>query len=277
MVTMKIGAEQTAGIDPNSSSGFEPYEGPLPPAGVYAAVIRSVRIRVSQAGNPYFNVLMEFGDQTTPEKQKFKGYPLWDKVVPGESDIQKERLAKFMNTVCGKTSGNVMHDEVTDGGKVTKIGGKDPVGVKCKVVAQRGSYSGEPILECRDLFPWPKDVDWPDGSGAEDEESTEEIEDETDEDAPEEAEGDEPEDDEEGDEEPEDEAEEEGDDEDEEDDGAFEARQAELAEMDRTAIKAELKKADPDFRVLKKHTDDDLRNEVLDTEFPPEEGDEPPF
>jgi hypothetical protein len=267
MVQMKI---DSTGVDPKKSSGFEPYEGPLPRPGTYAAVIRSCKIRISQAGNPYFNVLFEFADQVNAEKQAFKGYPLWDKIVPGDSDIQKERVGKLAYTVCGKVKAVVNHEEVTDGGTVKTIGGKDPVGVRCKVVVSRGSFNGEPILELRDLFPWPKDEAWPEGS-PEDGDDSEEMEEVEDDEADDEA------DEEEEVEEEDDEAEEE---EEEEDDDEFETRKAELAGWSRADLKSGLKELDPDFKFLKKHTDDDLRTALLGLEFPDsdEDGDEePPF
>lgn len=79
------------------------------------------------------------------------------------------------------------------------------------------------------------------------------------------------EDEEEDDEEEEDdvEVEEEDDEEedDEEDDDAEEERVAELADLDRNALKAIIKGHDPAFRVLKSHTEDDLRDAIIDIEF----------
>ncbi len=271
MVNLKIDLKGS-GVDLNKSSGFEPYEGPLPRPGVYAATIRSCKIRISQAGNPYFNILFEFGNQNKEEKQAYKNFPLWDKIVPGDSDIQKERVAKFLHAVSGKDPSNVnvavTHDEVTDGGNVTKIGGKDPVGTRCRVTVNRSSYNGEPIVELRDLFPWPKDEAWPQGDAdVEDEDVEVEDEDVVEEEEPEE-------------EEEEEEVEAEEEEEEEEDDGEFEARTAELEALDRTQTKAILKGLDPEFKMLKKHSDEDLRNAILDIEFPTSEedgDDDPPF
>lgn len=263
MVQMKVDA---TGVDPTKSSGFEPYEGPVPKPGVYAAVIQSVRIRISQAGNPYFNVLYVLDNQETAEKQACKGAPVFDKVVPGESDIQKERLGKFIHTVCNKVKANVDHDEVTDGGKVNKIGGKDPVGTKVRLVVAREMYNGEAQAKVTDVFQWPKDKDWPTGE-FEDEELEESEDDETeDDDTEEEPEED---DDEVEDDEEDDDEEEEDDEEDEEDEDGFEERSAELEGLDRAALK-NIAKSDYDLKVLKKHTEEDLRNMILDHEFPAE-------
>jgi len=50
-------------------------------------------------------------------------------------------------------------------------------------------------------------------------------------------------------------------------DERFLARQAELKGMDRAGLKAELKKIDPTFKVLKRYSDDDLRNVILIAQF----------
>ena len=52
-------------------------------------------------------------------------------------------------------------------------------------------------------------------------------------------------------------------------DEEFSRRLAELEEMHRASLKTELKQADPDFKVYKKHSDDDLRNAILDAESRP--------
>lgn len=88
-----------------------------------------------------------------------------------------------------------------------------------------------------------------------------------------EAEVDEPEDEAEDDEAEDDEAEDEEEDEEEGDDAAYAAREEELNGFNRIALKAVLKSILPDFTVLKRHTDDELREQILGEEF----GDELPF
>ncbi|QPX62601.1 hypothetical protein SEA_WOLLYPOG_49 [Arthrobacter phage Wollypog] len=100
-------------------------------------------------------------------------------------------------------------------------------------------------------------LDWEfEDAADEDEESEEEDEEEVD-----------TEEEEEGEEEDEDEEE------DEEEDADPEAEiRAELADLDRTALKARLKEADPEAKVLKKDSDDDLRDKIVNAELG-----EPPF
>jgi len=90
---------------------------------------------------------------------------------------------------------------------------------------------------------------------AEDEEEPEDA------DEAEEAEDDEPEDDEE------EEADDEEEEEDDEDEAAKAERVAELADFDRAALKKVLKEIASDFTVLKRHSDDDLRDKIVAVEF----------
>jgi hypothetical protein len=92
------------------------------------------------------------------------------------------------------------------------------------------------------------EAEFPEEDDAEDDDEAEDA-DEVDED---EAEDDEAEDDDEADE---------------EDDEEREARVAELADLQRAALKAILKEIAPDFTVLKRHTDDDLRTQIISVEF----------
>lgn len=88
------------------------------------------------------------------------------------------------------------------------------------------------------------------------------------------------EEDEDEDEDEEEEGEEEGEDEEEEEDGedAEATIRAKLAGLDRNALKARLKAINEEFKVLKRHTDDDLRDAIVDGEMGAgEDEDEPPF
>lgn len=270
----------TTGVDASSTTGFPPYEGEVPRPGTYYAEIRSCRIAVGKSsGNPYIKVLYVLaGDDKNPKKNAFKGAPIFDNVVPGDHEIQQTRLAQFLKAVSGKQKAVIDHDEVEDGGKVNKVGGKEPVGTKVKIVVQADSYNGERTARVSDVFPLAKGEKFPTGVDPVEDEDEVAEEDET-----EEVETEEVEEDEDAEEDDEDESSEEEEDEAEEEaeDGAYEERVAELAALNRTELKAALKAANPDFKVLKKHTDDDLREAVLAAEFEAEEdegGDsEPPF
>jgi len=95
-----------------------------------------------------------------------------------------------------------------------------------------------------------------DAEFAEEDDSAEDEEEPEDADEADEAEDDEAEDEDEPDDEEED-----------EDDAEREARVAELDAMGRPALKAVLKEIAPDFTVLKRHTDDNLREQIISVEF----------
>lgn len=248
-MTVKMSFDLT-GVDTTPREGFEPYEGDVPKPGIYNAEIRSVRMRTSAAGNTYFNVLLVLGpDGDKPEKNKYIGCPVWERVVPGDSDVQKERLAKFFKAVSGRVKVNVEHDPVDEGGRVTKIGGKDPVGVKVRAIVTREMFNGEPQPRVSELVPWDsKKNKWPTNVVAEKAVDEEEDEDVVAEDEEEDDEGVDVE-------------------------AAIAAREAELAKMDRAQLKTLLKGLDSAFKVLKRHTDDELRSAIIDLEFPEDEVD----
>lgn len=93
----------------------------------------------------------------------------------------------------------------------------------------------------------------------------EDADEDEDEDAEEEDEVELDEDESEGDEEDEEEGDEEEDDEEEED--AEPELRAELAILDRAALKSRLKESDDSFKILKRHTDDDLRDAIVAAEL----------
>lgn len=226
MAKMKFGVGNNVSTD----SGFTPYEGPLPKPGViYPVVQKSASIRLTgenskNPGTPYINSMWEI------ESGECKGFTAWHRLIPGEHEIQQTRIAQYMQAVCGKNMADVVHDEVEDGGKVTRIGGRKPEGVKAGMTFQRkkdtrNAIEGEEtpwIAESADIIPgWkpkskveaedeaePEEDDVEDeveddeedvSDEAEDEESEEDAEDEDDSDEDEDSEEDEA--DEDGDEE----------------------------------------------------------------------------
>ena len=186
-----------------------------------AATIRLTGPNSKAPGTPYINTMWEI------ESGECKGFTAWHRLIPGEHEIQQTRIAQYMQAVCGKNSADVVHDEVEDGGKVTKIGGRNPVGVKAGMTFQRkkdtqNAMEGEEtpwIAEAADIIPgWkPKSkVEAEDEAEPEDDDVEDEIEDDEDVEEPEDEEAEDDEDDsdddadeDEGDEEDEDDSDEE--------------------------------------------------------------------
>lgn len=154
MPQMKMGSKSVEPV----ATGFSVYEGPEPRDGVYNAVIRNMTMRKGrESGNLYFNMLVEFEDNVN-EKEQYNGYPCWNRVVPGDSDLQQIRVAQLISAVTGKNEANVDFADL-DGdekGKVRKIGGKDPEGTKVKVSVRRkrdNRNADDFQIEVQDMFP----------------------------------------------------------------------------------------------------------------------------
>lgn len=285
MPKMKFGVGNNVSTD----SGFTPYEGPLPKPGViYPVVQKSAAIRLTgenskNPGTPYINTMWEV------ESGECKGFTAWHRLIPGEHEIQQTRIAQYMQAVCGKNMGDVVHDEVDDGGKVKTIGGRKPEGVKAGMTFQRkkdtrNAIEGEETpwtAESADIIPgWKPKTKVEAEDEAEPEDDVEdEIED--DEDDVEEPEDDESEDDTDEDDEDSDEEDgEEDEDDSEEDDDVVSYEDA--AAMSLVQLKALAKENEYDPKDLVQYKGpkgkkallaDLVENEIVASE----DGDEPPF
>jgi hypothetical protein len=200
MAKTKFGVADNVSTD----SGFGVYEGPLPkPNVVYPVVQKTASMRLTgenskNPGSPYINSVWEITEG------ECKGYSAFHRVVPGDAEIQKTRVAQYMQSVAGKNSADIVHEEIADGGKIKTIGGKKVEGVRAGMTFSRvrdtyGVPEGEEApwkAEPQDLYPG-----WKPKSKVEEEDAEEDESDDID---------DEIEDDEEDVEEPEDD----GDDED---------------------------------------------------------------
>jgi hypothetical protein len=243
MPKMKFGVGNNVSTD----SGFTPYEGPLPKPGViYPVVQKTATIRLTgenskNPGTAYINTMWEI------ESGDCKGFTAWHRLIPGEHEIQQTRIAQYMQAVTGKNMADVVHEDIEDGGKITKIGGRKPEGVKAGMTFQRkkdtrNAIEGEEtpwIAESADIIPgWkPKSKVEAEDEEPEDDDVEDDIEDdEVEDDEPETEEEDDVEDeDDDSDEEDEDEPEE--DEEDEEDDESDAVAYEEAAKMSLVQLK----------------------------------------
>lgn len=177
----------------STDTGFTPYEGPLPKPGVIYAVTQKqavLRLTGQNAKTPDVEYIRGMWEITAGE---CKGFTVWHNVVPGESEFQQARIAQYMQAVCGKNSADITHDKIEDGGKITKIGTRNPVGVTAGMTFQRkkdsfGVGEGEEPqwkAESNDIIPgWkpkgvtapvqPEDDELPEDDDLEDEEDYEE-------------------------------------------------------------------------------------------------------
>lgn len=150
MPTLKFGHLDEVDTD---SSGFEIYDGPTPKPGIYTAKIKVMRVKMSKAGNAYFSILTEFCDDSSADKAETVGFPLWVNITPGDAEVQQIRTAQLFRAICGKKGPNVTHEELDDGGKVLKVGGKDPLGTEVRVEVKREVYEGESRAVAQSILP----------------------------------------------------------------------------------------------------------------------------
>lgn len=121
----------------STDTGFTPYEGPLPKPGVIypvqqkSAVLRLTGENSKTPGVAYIRSMWEITGG------ECKGFTVWHNIVPGDSEFQQARIAQYMQAVCGKNSADLTHDKIEDGGKITKVGTRNPVGVTAGMTFQR--------------------------------------------------------------------------------------------------------------------------------------------
>lgn len=128
-------------------SGFAVYDGDEPPRGVYRGKIKQCRLRESKNGNLYFNCLVELEGNEGAKKQ-YNGWPGWTMITLTDKDANIRREKSFYRAVCGKEDVDVVYNDLDKGseedrGKVTKIGGKSPIGVPVLLEVRTEMYEGQ--------------------------------------------------------------------------------------------------------------------------------------
>jgi len=175
----------------STDTGFSPYDGPIPKNGViYPVAQKSAAVRLTgenskNPGTPYIRSMWEITGG------ECKGFTVWHNVVPGEHEIQQARVAQYMQAVCGKNAADLTHDDIDDGGKITKVGTRNPVGATAGMTFQRkrdtyGVPEGEEApwkAESADIIPgWkPKASAAPVDDEPEDDEDEEDLDEDFDE------------------------------------------------------------------------------------------------
>lgn len=125
--------------DAEERTGFETYDGEEPPKGIYRAKIKSVKIREASTGTMGFQVLAILEAREGSAHSKFDGFPAWTNIWLTDKEANQAREKAFYRSVGASTDGetNVVFEDLEDGGRVKKIGGKDPVGAIVKVDLKR--------------------------------------------------------------------------------------------------------------------------------------------
>ena len=141
----------------NARSEFTIYDGPEPTQpGIYHAKIFSCALKESANGNNYFSIGVEFVDERN-SKAQFRGYKDWAVITLTDHEANLAREANLYRAVTGKDDVNdidIVFDAETNGNrKVTKIGGKSPIGVVVGAEMRKQLYNGENRLQVNGLIP----------------------------------------------------------------------------------------------------------------------------
>lgn len=156
--------------DVDTSKRFTPYEGPIPPAGVYRWWLKLLRI--TQSSNKNDQIMM--GLQLTPrsdmpEQKRFKGY--WITNYVPIMDSTAFRVREFTDWI-GVSSKDFMTGTVDDGSKdrnILKVGRWVNTGQLILPVAIGwGEYNGKERMEVTQLIPASAANDADEDDGADD-------------------------------------------------------------------------------------------------------------
>jgi hypothetical protein len=118
------------------NTGFTPYAGPLPPAGVYRFAIKQMKKGESGSGNPKLLTIAELDGSWKPEHKKYDGAPLFDHMP-----VMKQtafRIAALTDALGISASEFLSKMVVDEDGKVTKLGSLgDPNGLLIYINVKR--------------------------------------------------------------------------------------------------------------------------------------------
>lgn len=145
---------------------FAPYEGPEPTRGFYRSKITKVEVRKAKNTDSlmFFIVTSFEASPTRPENSRYNGYPGFVYLTLGDKEPLLEREQAFYLAVSGKekvkveTAGDPNKLKRGEGTAVTKIDGKNPVGMyvltELRVETdERDGHEGESRLRADGVYP----------------------------------------------------------------------------------------------------------------------------
>src|SRR5690606_11194759 len=143
------------------TTGFESYDGPeLPKQNkMYRGRIDVARLREASTGTQGFNLLVVLEAEKGSEDAKYDGYPAWVDIWLADKEPNQAREAAFYRAVgvseAKLESGDIpiSHDDIDDGGKIKKVGGKNPIGAIVKVDMRTDKYGDEVRMKGDAVWP----------------------------------------------------------------------------------------------------------------------------
>lgn len=147
------GISQNALDEVDTSKQFSPYDGPVPPAGVYRFIVKVLKETTSSNNNPQLQIGLELVPRSDiPEQRRYKGYFMMD-FIP-VMDSVAWRLRPFLDAI-GVTSREFVNGTVNDEDKnITKIGKKVVKGTVIAVSIRNGQdQRGNARMEVAQYIP----------------------------------------------------------------------------------------------------------------------------
>jgi hypothetical protein len=120
-------------------SNFTPYDGPMPPRGVYRLKLRKAEKKVFKSGNAGIELLLEIAEPGSSSKSKYNGCPTWFYLV--DTDSGAPNIKNFMRAIGGTGRHWVnTHVETDDRNReiVTKWGNIVASGLSVRAELKRG-------------------------------------------------------------------------------------------------------------------------------------------
>lgn len=136
------------------------YDGPIPPDGTYAGILRSVKIRTSKTETPIdgYNCFVTLDAHNKDgDHAQYDGYGTFTTVWISDNPTSESREKSFLIAVSGKADVDVLTDDKVSGDPVvTKIGGKSPSGVRVLVKLETDRKNPQFGQSGAWIFPDPK-------------------------------------------------------------------------------------------------------------------------
>jgi hypothetical protein len=146
-------------------SDFTPYEGDVPPPGVYRLSLRFAQVFQFSSGNSGLKILAIVDEPKSSAKAKYNGAPIWEQLV--DIDTQTFKIKQFMRSIggTGRHWANTVSAEDDRGNEmVTKFGPIVVEGLKLKAQLRREMYQGDPQAKVARWLPKADESDDDNGS-----------------------------------------------------------------------------------------------------------------
>jgi hypothetical protein len=135
-------------------SDFKPYEGPVPPRGVYRVALKQAEKKAFGSGNNGVELLFEIAEPGSSAKAKYNGCPLWFYLVDTETGAGN--IKNFMRAI-GGSGRNWANTQTSkddrDRDMVTKFGAIVVKGLTARAETRLETYEGEKRAKIQRFLP----------------------------------------------------------------------------------------------------------------------------